>query len=135
MFQIRITLLLAVAAALGFCSQANRQPIVSKKGKIMNINIASATFKNESMIPSKYNCDGEDISPPLSWDSVPPDTKSITLISDDQDAPGGTWVHWVIYNIPVESRTLAENVPKIDSLQNGARQGISSFRSIGYGGP
>jgi len=97
--------------------------------------LKSAAFQPGEMIPSKYTCDGPDVSPPLSWADSPAGTKSFALISDDPDAPGGTWVHWVIWNIPATTRSLEENLPKKDSLPNGAKQGTTDFRRIGYGGP
>jgi len=87
------------------------------------------------MIPEKYTCDGSDISPPLSWSGVPDNTQSIALISDDPDAPMGTWVHWVLFNIPPDVDTLPENIPQEEELENGAKQGITDFFRIGYGGP
>jgi len=101
----------------------------------MDIKITSSAFENEGLIPPKYTCDGADISPPLQWEGVPEATKSIALISDDPDAPMGTWVHWVLFNLPADTKDLAENVPPDESLPNGARQGMSDFRRIGYGGP
>ncbi|MFC1738478.1 YbhB/YbcL family Raf kinase inhibitor-like protein [Planctomycetota bacterium] len=101
----------------------------------MEIKITSPAFEEGGMIPSKYTCDGEDISPPLQWQNVPEGTKSIALISDDPDAPMGTWVHWVLYELPAETSELAENIPADESLPNGAKQGTSDFGRIGYGGP
>ena len=101
----------------------------------MDIKITSSTFEEGGLIPPKHTCDGADISPPLQWDHVPEDTKSIAIISDDPDAPMGTWVHWVLFNLPADTRELQENIPKDEILPNGARQGISDFRRIGYGGP
>jgi Raf kinase inhibitor-like YbhB/YbcL family protein len=92
-------------------------------------------FQLGEMIPAKYTCDGPDVSPPLTWSDPPAGTKSFALISDDPDAPVGTWVHWVVWNIPASSRSLEENLPKKESLSNGARQGTTDFRRIGYGGP
>ncbi|MBI2486098.1 MAG: YbhB/YbcL family Raf kinase inhibitor-like protein [Deltaproteobacteria bacterium] len=87
------------------------------------------------MIPKKYTCDGPNISPPLSWDSVPGGTKSLALICDDPDAPRGTWVHWVIFNLPANMNDLTENIPPQQTLPNGAKQGRNDFGKIGYGGP
>ena len=101
----------------------------------MTITVKSTAFEQGSMIPSKYTCDGQDISPPLQWEGVPEDTQSIALISDDPDAPMGTWVHWVIWNIPADKTGLLENVPKDPQLADGSCQGISDFRRPGYGGP
>jgi hypothetical protein len=97
--------------------------------------IKSKAFEEGGMIPKKYTCDGMDVSPPLMWASVPEGTKSLALICDDPDAPRGTWVHWVIFDIPVETRELPENIPPQRTLANGAKQGINDFRKIGYGGP
>ena len=99
------------------------------------LQIKSSAFETGGMIPKQYTCDGEDISPPLSWDGVPESTKSLALISDDPDAPMGTWVHWVLYDLPGSTRELQENFPKDKTLSNGAKQGITDFKKIGYGGP
>jgi len=101
----------------------------------MEIKIASTAFDDGGLIPPKYTCDGADISPPLHWEDVPEGTKSIALICDDPDAPMGTWVHWVLFNLSAETRELAENIPPDRTLPNGARQGTSDFGRIGYGGP
>lgn len=101
----------------------------------MGLELKSSAFKANARIPSKYTCDGPDISPALSWDSAPEGTKSFSLICDDPDAPGGTWVHWVLYDLPPDVRGLPENVPKTKTLESGAKQGITDFRRIGYGGP
>ena len=101
----------------------------------MDINITSTAFDKDGLIPPKYTCDGDDISPPLQWENLPEETKSIALISDDPDAPVGTWVHWIIYNLPGETRELAENIPPESTMANGTKQGITDFGRIGYGGP
>ncbi|MHC4642827.1 MAG: YbhB/YbcL family Raf kinase inhibitor-like protein [Planctomycetota bacterium] len=109
----------------------------------MDIKLTSSAFEEGGLIPPKYTCDGADISPPLQWDAVPEGTKSIALISDDPDAPMGTWVHWVLFNLPADTTELHENTPPDENLPNGAdeklpngaMQGITDFRRIGYGGP
>ncbi|HIC84701.1 MAG TPA: YbhB/YbcL family Raf kinase inhibitor-like protein [Desulfobacterales bacterium] len=101
----------------------------------MGLMVKSSAFKEGEMIPKKYTCDGEDISPPLSWEGVPEGTKSIAIICDDPDAPMGTWVHWVLFNLPPGTNTLPEAVPPEAVLENGARHGINDFRKLGYGGP
>jgi len=101
----------------------------------MGIDISSAAFAEGQQIPVKYTCDGEDISPPLKWEAVPDGTKSIALICDDPDAPMGTFVHWVLYNLPPETRELPENMSSQAALSNGTRQGTTSFGRTGYGGP
>jgi len=101
----------------------------------MEIKITSSAFEDGGLIPAKYTCDGADISPPLQWEAVPEGTKSIALICDDPDAPMGTFVHWVIFGLPAEERELAENIPSDETLPSGAKQGVSDFGRIGYGGP
>lgn len=95
----------------------------------------SPAFQQGEMIPGKYTCDGENISPALAWDPLPAAAKSLCLICDDPDAPSGTWVHWVVYNIPATVKSLPEGMPAKEKLPEGACQGISDFGSFGYGGP
>ena len=101
----------------------------------MGIQLTSSAFEEGRFIPSKYTCDGENISPPLKWSNLPKGTKSLAMISDDPDAPIGTWVHWVIYNIPSSISEFEESIPTDKELLNGAKQGINDFKKIGYGGP
>ena len=101
----------------------------------VKMELKSQAFQPGGLIPAKYTCDGEDISPPLNWSDPPAATKSFALISDDPDAPVGTWVHWVVWNIPASALALEENLPKSATLPNGAKQGMTDFRRIGYGGP
>ena len=101
----------------------------------MTIKITSSSFAEGEPIPSKYTCDGENISPPLSWDNAPAGTKSSALICDDPDAPVGTWVHWVLYDLPATITELREATETKEELPNGARQGRNDFKQIGYGGP
>lgn len=101
----------------------------------MDIQLTSSVFENEGMIPSKYSCDGDDISPPLSWSSMPEGTQTVALIADDPDAPMGTFVHWVLFNLPANVQELPEDVPSDKKLDNGALQGTNDFKKIGYGGP
>ena len=97
--------------------------------------LISTAFSEGGMIPEKYTCDGTDISPALAWSDVPDGVKTFALVCDDPDAPVGDWVHWVIYNIPGEVRSLPERLPAADSLADGTCQGINDFRKSGYGGP
>lgn len=101
----------------------------------MTISVSSSAFEEGGMIPSKYTCDGQDISPPLKWEGIPEGTKSMALIADDPDAPMGTWVHWVVWNIPPDVKELAESVSPDPQLPDGSRQGITDFGRPGYGGP
>lgn len=101
----------------------------------MTISVSSSAFEEGGMIPSKYTCDGQDISPPLKWEGIPEGTKSMALIADDPDAPMGTWVHWVVWNIPPDVKELPESVSPDPQLPDGSRQGITDFGRPGYGGP
>ena len=101
----------------------------------MSLSISSSAFNEGDRIPDKYTCEGEDISPQLSWSDTPEGTKSFTLICDDPDAPMGTWDHWLIYNIPADSEGLSEAVPTDESLTDGSKQGLNSWEKKSYGGP
>ena len=101
----------------------------------MAFEIKSAAFAQGQAIPKKYTCDGPDVSVPLAWNDPPAGTKSFALIADDPDAPMGTWVHWVLYDLPAEVRQLPEGVPKQETLSDGSKQGENGFGRIGYGGP
>jgi len=92
--------------------------------------ITSPAFKNGDLIPSKFTCDGTDVNPALAIGNVPPEAKSVALIMDDPDAPGGMWVHWVVWNIDPQTRDIGEN-----SVPGGAKQGVNDFRKTPYGGP
>jgi len=96
------------------------------------ISISSDAFKAGTSLPVEHTCDGEDRSPALSWDAVPTGTQSIALIVD---APGQTFVHWVIYNIPAKSSGLPAVVLKNKTLDDGSLQGMNDFDRIGYNGP
>lgn len=97
--------------------------------------LKSAAFQDGEKIPARHTCQGQDISPGLSWDRVPEKTWSFALVVDDPDAPSGTFSHWVIFNIPADRRELPEAVPSQARLPSGARQGKNDSGQIGYGGP
>ena len=101
----------------------------------MSFQIVSPAFSAEGTIPKKFTCDGPDDSPQLTWKDPPAKAQSFALIMDDPDAPVGTWVHWVIYDLPANARELGESVAKQEQLPSGARQGRNDFGKIGYGGP
>jgi len=94
----------------------------------------SSAFDNNEQLPAKYTCDGENVSPPLGWDNVPEETKTFALIMDDPDAPGGDFVHWLVYNIPASMTDLDENITNLNLVDSMA-MGTNDFRRIGYGGP
>lgn len=95
----------------------------------------SPSFPNNGKIPKKFTCDGADVSPELTWTTPPPGTQSFTLIVEDPDAPGGTWSHWVLFNLPAHITTLPEGILKGAEVFGGGRQGRNDFRKTGYGGP
>jgi len=101
----------------------------------MPIELTSKAFREGETIPKEYTGDGKDTSPPLQWGEPPAGAKSFALICDDPDAPRGTWVHWVLFNLPPETRQLAEATSTQEGLSNGARQGKNDFGKVGYGGP
>jgi len=101
----------------------------------MTYQITSPSFSEGQTIPVHHTCDGPDVSPALTWTGAPNGTVTFALICDDPDAPVGTWVHWVVYNIPASKTSLPENVAKTEQLPDGTRQGINDFRRVGYGGP
>jgi Raf kinase inhibitor-like YbhB/YbcL family protein len=126
----------ALAVMIGGCKRQDKPAEVrEERSQHMTISVSSSAFQEGGMIPAKYTCDGDDLSPPLQWADVPEGARSIALICDDPDAPMGTWVHWVMWNIPPSVGDLAEGVPPKPELPDGSRQGISDFGRSGYGGP
>ena len=105
-----------------------------KAGK-EHMQLTSTAFTEGAVIPAKHTCDGKNVSPPLKWSGVPAGARSLALIADDPDAPVGTWVHWVVYDLPATVSELSEDMPKSQFLPSGARQGLNDFKYLGYGGP
>jgi len=97
--------------------------------------IYSSVFKAGGNIPSRYTIDGINVSPPLEWDEIPDGSQSLALICDDPDAPMGTWVHWVLFNLPPHKSGLPEGISPVPILSDGTRHGKNDFGKIGYGGP
>jgi Raf kinase inhibitor-like YbhB/YbcL family protein len=95
----------------------------------------TSVFEADGRIPPRYTCDGEDESPALSWSDVPENVKSFVLIVDDPDAPGGTFVHWVLYDVSARARGLAEGLSPGGSVAGAGTQGLNDFGRLGYGGP
>lgn len=105
-------------------------------GDAMAFTITSSVFTDGGNFPQKHTCDGMgDVSPPLSWNGAPAGVKSFALISDDPDAPMGTWVHWVVWNIPPTAAGFKESMDKNPALADGTRQGITDFKRSGFGAP
>ena len=101
----------------------------------MTLVLKSTAFAPGAVIPKKHTCEAADVSPALEWSGTPARTVSFALIMDDPDAPAGTWVHWVLWNLPASAHELPEAVTKQDQLGDGTRQGRNSSRKIGYNGP
>ncbi len=101
----------------------------------VKMKIFSPDFKEGETIPKMFTCEAEDLSPQLIWENAPEKTASFALICDDPDAPMGTWVHWVIYNIPKDFKGLERGIKKSPKLENGILQGKNSWPKTGYNGP
>ncbi len=97
--------------------------------------LTSSAFTEGSMLPKQYTCDGDDISPPLAWSGTPAGTEAFALICDDPDAPVGTWVHWVAFNLPASASSMPEGIRTEKDLPGGGVQGTNSWKRTGYGGP
>lgn len=96
--------------------------------------VTSSAFNDGQRIPDRYTCVSENVSPDIAWSNVPDKAKTIAIICDDPDAPAGTWVHWVIFNIPANTQKLPEALPADQNLAHGSCQGINSFGKTGFGG-
>jgi len=130
-FFCSLIIFLAGFLAAAFADAGNRQ-----KGEPgMALNLTSSDFQPGSSIPKKNTCDDADVSPRLKWTDEPANTQAFALIMDDPDAPAGTWVHWVIYDLLPSTHELPEGVPKQDEVLGGAHQGRNDFKRTGYGGP
>lgn len=111
-------------------------PPATPTPSITVIHLSSAAFRQGGDIPEKYTCDGEDVSPPLTWDDPPRGTQSFAIIMDNPDATTGYgWVHWIVFNIPAESRGLPEGVPRVPELDDGSLHGSNSETWQHYTGP
>jgi Raf kinase inhibitor-like YbhB/YbcL family protein len=124
---------LAVLVLLAFTAKGN-----ADEGKsTMSLTLTSTAFNNQDSIPARHTCEGDDISPALSWSDVPKNARSLVLIVDDPDAPDPkaprmTWVHWVLYNLPADSTGLPESAK---TLPKGTLEGVNDWHRTGYGGP
>ena len=111
------------------------QPANTPKQEKAEIKLTSAAFKDGEPIPRAYTCAGVNISPPLEWSGLPKTAKTIAIVCDDPDAPAGTWVHWVLYNLPADNIGLVENLPATETLKAGGFQVKNDFGKTAYGGP
>jgi len=127
-----LTLLGLIALLLVACGP--EAPVAPKEVE-MALFVSSTAFQEGESIPAQYSCQGQDISPPLAWSEPPSGTRSFALIVYDPDAPVGVFTHWVLFNLPADSRELAEAIPTQPQLPSGALQGKNDFGKIGYRGP
>ena len=101
----------------------------------MPLKLTIRAFEHGKRIPDKHTCDGDDTSPEIRWDEVPDNTVSFALICEDPDAPGTTFTHWIVYNLPADQRQLDETIPVAKNLDNGGIHGKNDFGKYGYRGP
>jgi phosphatidylethanolamine-binding protein (PEBP) family uncharacterized protein len=123
-----LMVLICLAGAVGFLARPSG-------GAAVSLELKSPDFTPGGNIPKQFTCEGANISPVLKWNDPPAAAQSFVMIADDPDAPVGTWVHWVIFDLPANLRSLPQNVPKNEQLADGSRQGRNDFGEIGYGGP
>jgi Raf kinase inhibitor-like YbhB/YbcL family protein len=127
----------SMAVSIAACSPQPDRSLSDRslKKSLATMKLESSAFAANQLIPAEFTCDGKDLSPPLTWDEPPEGTRSLALIMDDPDAPGRTFVHWVLYNLPPQTRQLPKGVPHQVTLAEGGMQGKSDFGRYGYGGP
>lgn len=130
----RILLLLAFLLAAPFLAGCRHSvpAIAAAAGATITL---SSTSLRDGKVPRENTCDGNDASPALQWTAAPNSTKSFALTATDPDAPGGTFTHWLLFNLPGSSNSLPQGVPKQGQLSDGSRQGRNDFGKVGYGGP
>jgi Raf kinase inhibitor-like YbhB/YbcL family protein len=124
-------LLCGLAVLLCGCSGGQSTPSEDRKP---TISVTSTAFMDGEMIPTKYTADGAGVSPALAWKGIPDGTRSIAVVCDDPDAPGKTWTHWLLWNLPPDTSDLPEHMTE-KSLPGGAKQGTNDAVGIGYGPP
>lgn len=124
-----LTLIIFLLLLLAGAGCGNASPLDEEEEVDMTLQVSSPVFGEGGTIAKKYTCDAENLSPPLAWSGIPAGTQSLALIADDPDAPAGTWVHWVLYDLPADTTALAEGMKGIGV------EGVNDFRKTGYGGP
>jgi len=127
---ILLTILCLAAILPAGCQSKEQMPQIQS-----TLSLTSAAFPDGGVIPDKYTCQGQDVAPPLSWGEPPAGTRSLALIVEDLDSPGGRFTHWVVFNIPADIRELSEAASPQSRLPGGALEGKNDFGKIGYGGP
>ena len=140
---VKASLLLALGASVALfaaCGGGAKSPAKTPAGGTPSPGVAtfaltSEAFENEGTIPARYSCDGDNVSPPLTWTEPPQGTDALALIVDDPDAPGGEFTHWVLFDLPAETRALPEAVETSERPQVGGAQGGNDAGGTGYTGP
>lgn len=130
-----LLLLVPLFILLAGCAGEEASVPADDEASFIALDLSSPAFRHGDAIPANYTCDGDDVSPPLQWQDVPAGAQSLALIVDDPDAPRGTWDHWLLYDIPPETRQLPQDVAPAASLPGGGSQGNNSWNRLGYGGP
>jgi Raf kinase inhibitor-like YbhB/YbcL family protein len=120
----------AIAGVLMTTGSIMRPPETKRK-----MELSSSAFKDGQPIPVQYTCDGKNISPPLTWKRAPANTESFVLIVDDPDSPTGIWTHWTLFNVPADVSELVEDFAHTHAATPSAKDGMNSFKKVGYGGP
>ena len=131
--RVGLGILVLLAILSGCQEQTPELPAPIEEG--FTLKVESDAFEAEGTIPQKYTCDGDDLSPPLSWTEPPAGTESLALICVDPDAPAGTWDHWVLFNIPPDIGSLPEGIAADPVVEGLGTHGSNSWRRLGYGGP
>jgi len=130
----RILLLVALLLAAPFLAGCRHTEPAIAVASGAAITLSSTSLK-DGRVPKEFTCDGEDKSPPLTWQAPPNGTRALALTLTDPDAPGGAFTHWVLYNLPANNGELSAGLPKQAELADGSRQGRTDFGKVGYGGP
>ena len=139
--RLLLLFLLPIFALVQSCSGSpsstanNTESKRASSARIASVRLTSGAFQPNMDIPAEYTCDGADQSPDIEWAGLPTGTKSVAVICEDPDAPGGIFTHWVIFDIPASEAGLGKSSPKTATIATGARQGKNDFGGIGYGGP
>lgn len=132
---IALMMMFAMACAKQPAATTANSPGTQTTQAAPNMKLVSSAFNEGQAISRQYTCDGINISPPLEWTGIPKSAKTLAIIADDPDAPAGTWVHWVIYNLPADTMGVIENLPPTEEIKGGGLQGKNDFEKTGYGGP
>ena len=129
-------IVISCSLCISFCAKSQKQSRESKTMEAVTMKLTSTAFNEKDTIPAKFSCEGDDVSPELAWTGAPENVKSFALICDDPDAPMGTWIHWVVINIPPDISGFEEGIKfSEDSLYTGTIECMNSFKRVSYGGP